>query len=376
MSANQNKKNDSEPIGDRVSMHRRGDTWYANFQFEGRQRRISLKTSSKKQARTLAIRLDADLTSGQYTEQARAPLVKAVVDAYLAALRGEGRARKTMQKMVAVTSRLIEMAERRKAKSILDIDLRFMDAYRAERRANVGDKTIYTESVIVRQVVNFALRRRMIAQDPLRGLRLRKVKSRPQPFWEHHQVEQILGDADGGYKTILQVLAYTGMRVGEAMWLTWDDVDPDCRVIQIRGKDDWKPKTGDQRVIPIPDVLRQVLLAMPRSGRWVLTAPSTKSRSTGDRQFSDRRLLVYLKKLLKARGLPGHVHTFRHSFISHAIINRTPEAIVRQWVGHVDPEILKHYTHIADRTSAQAMSVLFDRVDTTHDADGKEVLPK
>lgn len=376
MNAKHNKKIDSEPIGDRVSMYRRGDTWYANFQFEGRQRRISLKTSSKKQARTLAIRLEADLTSGLYTEQARAPSVKSVVAAYLAALQGEGRARKTMQKMQSVTTRLTELAERRKARSILDIDLRFMDAFRAERRAKVGDKTIYTESVIVRQVVNFALRRRMIAQDPLRGLTLRKVKSRPQPFWGHDQVEQVVGDADGGYKTILQVLAYTGMRVGEAMWLTWDDIDPECRVIQIRGKDDWKPKTGDQQVIPIPEVLRQVLLAVPRSGRWVLTAPSTKSHPSGDRQFSDRRLLVYLKKLLKARGLAGHVHTFRHSFISHAIISGTPEAIVRQWVGHVDREILQHYTHIADRTSAQAMAALFNRGFTRPDAEGKEVQPE
>ena len=35
-----------------------------------------------------------------------------------------------------------------------------------------------------------------------------------------------------------------------------------------------------------------------------------------------------------------------------------PEAIVRQWVGHVDPEMLKLYTHILDEASQAAMQRL------------------
>lgn len=43
-----------------------------------------------------------------------------------------------------------------------------------------------------------------------------------------------------------------------------------------------------------------------------------------------------------------------------AIINRIPEAVIRQWVGHVDPRILQLYTHIADEQSQQAMARLED----------------
>jgi hypothetical protein len=35
------------------------------------------------------------------------------------------------------------------------------------------------------------------------------------------------------------------------------------------------------------------------------------------------------------------VFTFRHAFISHALTQGIPEAIVRQWVRHVDAEVLK-----------------------------------
>jgi hypothetical protein len=77
--------------------------------------------------------------------------------------------------------------------------------------------------------------------------------------------------------------------------------------------------------------------------------------SKGDHQISERRLLEYLKRVLKRLGLKGHLHTFRHAFISHALTQGVPEAIVRQWVGHVDPEVIKLYTHIADQASQAAM---------------------
>jgi len=61
---------------------------------------------------------------------------------------------------------------------------------------------------------------------------------------------------------------------------------------------------------------------------------------------------------LRAFGLKGHVHTFRHAFISHALVGGVPEASVREWVGHVDAEILRHYTHIASASSQAAMQRL------------------
>jgi integrase len=77
-------------------------------------------------------------------------------------------------------------------------------------------------------------------------------------------------------------------------------------------------------------------------------------------QISDRRALCHLKTVLKQLKLEGHQHTFRHSFISHALTSGVPEAIVRKWVGHVDARIMKTYTHIADRISQNAMSGLFN----------------
>ena len=49
-----------EKIGDLVGIYQRGQKWYSNYQVEGRQRRQSLKTYSKKEARRRAVRLEAE----------------------------------------------------------------------------------------------------------------------------------------------------------------------------------------------------------------------------------------------------------------------------------------------------------------------------
>ncbi|HVX15573.1 MAG TPA: site-specific integrase [Pirellulales bacterium] len=362
---NDHHKNHSEvayeKIGALVSIFQRGTRWYANFQRDGEQVRQSLKTTSKKQARQKAIALEAQLIEGRYERPVKAPPIASVFDEYVAYLIAEGRAKKTLSAVKLVRRRVLELAGQRRVRSLDEVDLCFIDAYRNMRTAGEkrpADKTMTTEVVIIRQMVNFALSRNKLQRDPLNGLKIKKAKPRPQPCWTREEADSILAAASGTHRPSLVLLAATGMRVGELRWLTWEDIDLALGVIQIRPKDDWKPKTGDQRAIPISAEARAQLNELPRRHRWVVTAAPSRRYPDGDHQISERRLLRHLKRVLKRLKLRGHLHTFRHSFISHALMLGTPEAIVRQWVGHIDAEILKQYTHIHDAASQAAMQRL------------------
>jgi integrase len=211
---------------------------------------------------------------------------------------------------------------------------------------------------VLRQLVNFALSRGLLATDPLQGLKLKKPKPAPQPCWAPAEVERILAASPEPERSVFLTLAETGLRIGELQHLTWEDVDLGRNVLHVRPKDGWRPKTGDQRAIPMTARVRSVLERLPRRGRWVFCARPSGKYPRGDHQVSERRLLAALKRVLGAVGLEGHLHTFRHAFISHALTQGIPEAIVRQWVGHVDAEVLKLYTHIADAASQAAMQRL------------------
>ena len=97
--------------------------------------------------------------------------------------------------------------------------------------------------------------------------------------------------------------------------------------------------------------LAGVLEKMPKRGRWVFTAPTTTRYPQPDRQISERRSLLALKRVLKQLKLPGHQHTFRHTYISQALAAGVPEAVVQSWVGHVDRNVIRLYTHISDEVS-------------------------
>src|SRR5437763_1191619 len=57
---------DREAVGDRVTIYRPPGTpsWYVQYNLDGKQHRKSLKTSSKKHARELAVKKDAELVLG------------------------------------------------------------------------------------------------------------------------------------------------------------------------------------------------------------------------------------------------------------------------------------------------------------------------
>ena len=248
-------------------------------------------------------------------------------------------------------------AEKAKISNVSKLNADFADSWReALRKKSQAPKTIYGKLVILRSLTLFALRRRLTDVDPLVGYKLRKPKPKPQPCWSPDEADQILLAATETYRPYFTFLRETGCRAGEGKYLTWDDVDFKRKVILIRPKDDWKPKTGDQRKVPVTERLATVLRALLCRGRWVFVAAPTSVHPNAGRQISERRALLALKRVLTSLKLKGHLHTFRHTYISQALSAGVPEAIVRSWVGHVDPNVIRLYTHISDEVSKSYVS--------------------
>ena len=309
-------------VGDHARIWRRGDTWWINIQVHRRQVRRSLETTNKAEATKRALKIERGMVEGNLDLDRDKITLDEAIDAYDAFLVSEGRAKRTLTQYRHTFKLMRQIAAELGRPLLIQVDLTFVDRFRTLRvEQGKVPKTIHTETTILRQVVNHSL----------------------------------------------ELLAETGMRVGELKHLTWADValDGPHPVLHIRPKDGWKPKTGDIRAIPLSPRAVELLRSLPRHSRWVIAAPPRGTDPQGLRQFSERRLLLHLKRLLARIGLPGHLHTFRHAFISHAASEGVPEAVIRSWVGHVDAQILRLYMHIADRTSQGWMQRLHGQADGT-----------
>jgi hypothetical protein len=150
----------SELVGEYVRILLRGKVWYANYQIEGVQKRITLRTSNKKRATLMAKRIDSDLAAGTSKPAIVTATVAAVTAAYWEKLKADDLAPKTLAKYDMLLKRIAALAEERRVRDTGALDLAFVDAYRA-MPANAGakPKTVYGQTVFLRQVVRFAVSR-------------------------------------------------------------------------------------------------------------------------------------------------------------------------------------------------------------------------
>lgn len=178
---------------------------------------------------------------------------------------------------------------------------------------------MHVDLTVLKQLFNFAVRREMVDVNRLADLKLKRPKPTPQPCWTLEQVTKILkASVASPYHALFCILAWTALRIGEAKFLAWDDVDLENRVLRIRPKqigplktDLWNPKSGDQRSVPLCEPAIRLLRALPRTCRWVFVRPGTTRGATADRQIDERCVLAHLKKVLASIGLKGHTHTLR-----------------------------------------------------------------
>lgn len=348
-----------EKVGERVTLYRRGSVWQAGYNIEGKQYRVSLKTSNKKQAARKAIKIEADLLGGNHTPQRLAPLLEEVVKDYKAYLQTKGVRPSTIKRYNAELDRFIEFARTEQILRITGITKTYFDRYREYRTPLVEAATLYHESTLLKQVVNFAVRRGWLRSNPLKDEKLKKPKWGEQPCFTQDQVEALVAKARPPYKDLFILLAFTGMRINEAIHLTWSDVDFEGGFIWIRAKDGWMPKDGDNRKVPLHPRIRPVLEALRKEKGLVFTGKPSKHHPNGGQPLADRRALQALKTAMKRAGMTeGKLHSFRHAFVSMCANNGIPPMVVASWTGHSTLEMVLRYYNLSDEESLRMIQRL------------------
>ncbi|WP_280373908.1 tyrosine-type recombinase/integrase [Nocardia wallacei] len=192
---------------------------------------------------------------------------------------------------------------------------------------------------VLSQVLKFAVKAKRLPVNPAEDIELPTVTQSEKVYLTHVQVLR-LGMAAGRFRSLVLVLAYTGIRFGEATALRPVDIDLEARRIRVvrsatfvRGSgtvvSDTKNHTN--RSVPVPGVLvKELVRLLDGRGPGELVFPSHKGGYLESTEFR-----WVFDQAAEAAELKGFVpHWLRHTAASLAIRAGANIKVVQKMLGH------------------------------------------
>lgn len=226
------------------------------------------------------------------------------------------------------------------------------------RDANKADSTIRNAVVPLREMLSHAVEDRLIASNPLAGIRLFGNKRRaPRKIVPptRAQVDKIIAKAKPEARDAIIVAAATGARRGELFALRWADVDFDSNVIHVHAQnyggevteDDTKTDAGE-RDLPLFASIRKLLLERKARMRYSRPQDFVFGSAVGTPMDPGNFVRREFKTALKAAGFDGfRWHDFRHFAVTALIGEGANILLIAKVAGHSDPSItLSVYSHL------------------------------
>jgi integrase len=226
--------------------------------------------------------------------------------------------------------------------------------------AGVGPPTINAVYRLLRRVLNVAVDEGRIAVNPASRIdSLPRLKREEMRFLNHDEVRAMSEEVPGRYKALILLLAYGGLRIGEAAALRVKNVDflhGRVHIVEASKEVDGlvivgETKTGRNRTVVLPKFLREELVshlaafgdpAEPDS----LVFAGSQGGPIRQHGFRSRVFLPSAKRLDLDHV---RVHDLRHTAVAFAIEAGWHPRKIQEMLGHSSIQVtMDRYGHLFD----------------------------
>ena len=218
--------------------------------------------------------------------------------------------------------------------------------------------TVFGITSVIKQAFKFALIQDLIIKDPTISLKLPQATEKEVEALSREEQkiieEYCLKSNKNNYLGII-ICLYTGIRLGELLALTWDEIDFENKLLYVKktsytskvnGKNTIvidKPKTKkSNRIIPIPDKLLKLLEIQKTSStsNYIITTKLNKIVETRSYQRTFDSILR------KCNIKHYNFHCLRHTFATRALELGMDIKTLSEILGHTNVAItLNRYAH-------------------------------
>ncbi len=338
-----------------ASIVQRGEMWYVAWRDGNRQRRKSLKTTSRKEAQRLL---------KQWKKLER--------EAELRGIHGEASCDCTPSKFWMAYSKWAKQTKRSTTQYTEVIHWRqFLEEFGPTRFGDVSSqdvedmkarwidlgkapKTINGFLTNCRMFYNWAkgLNKRAridplyTGENPFSRIARVEDHAKERPFLDASQCDGLLEVAKTQGQDIYLFCAlglHAGLRKSEAIAAQWSWISWKRKTITVTRGDGFIPKSGRNRTIPLKDSLARILKPAKLDSGYIL-APDKPS---GNRYRYEPR--YSFQKVAAEAGFDWlSPHLLRHSFASNLAIAGVSLYKIANWLGHSNEDVTKLYAHLQE----------------------------
>jgi integrase len=353
-SPDESPKGDWQHAGENLRRRKSSGVYYAFIRRGGKQFRRSLKTTDKAFAkRGLADLLrDIDrLASADAANVAFADAASRWIETTRHALK-ESTVKRRETYLKAIEPFFLGL-------QIRNIRPSHCEAWLAERKTKAS-ATLAKELDTMRGAFQYAIEQGWILYDPSKSIKRPHVRNKSPNVMTREQFQSVVtairnepqskGNAGAD---LVELIAYSGMRLNEALSLRWRDVNFSRGVFTVTGGERGT-KNYEQRTVPLFAEMRALLERIKR-GRGGVMQNDFIVRTATARQC--------LETACGKLELPNfHHHSLRHYFASCAVESGADIPTIAGWLGHKDGGalLMKRYSHLRQSHSIeQAKRVSF-----------------
>ena len=217
-------------------------------------------------------------------------------------------------------------------KYINEITINNIEEYKLARLHEVKPATLNRNLTTLKRMLNLACEWGFSGETISK--KIKKVKEPPGRlrFLSKDEIKRLLKCCSRHKYLELAVLLdlNTGMRKGEILSLTWNQIDLTHGFIHLD-----RTKSNRRRDIPINRILKKQFI------EW-------KEHSQGDKVFEYQDIKRSFSSAVKRAGIKDfHFHDLRHTFASHLIMEGVDLTTVSRLMGHSTIEMTMRYAHLS-----------------------------
>ena len=257
---------------------------------------------------------------------------------------------------------------------------RDIERFRARRlEQGMAAATVNRELRAMKRLFNLAIPRGYLADgtNPVESVQPLKVGRKRPAYCSAPDFRSLADRApDAMWQTVLVLIYTTGIRLREAMNLTWSDIDFAAGIVHVTRKpakayvQAWTPKDHELRSIPLSEQAVKLLSSWQTTApvgcpyvfmepdRWDYYRQRVDARAWKGEQDLVNNVLRRFKTLCKRAGIgPYTIHDLRRSCITNWA-KQLPIHVVQQLAGHSDIKTTQEYylsVQPEDLTKAQAV---------------------